>query len=773
MRIGKCYKHQVSFFHSLVLALVLLSLNLWLAGCSDSSSEKFIPETTSVGETKLVARTGERLFEVYRDGKWQPLTVKGVNIGTALPGHYFTWFPADRDVYRGWLEDTAALNANTIRLYTLLDPLFYRVFLEYNMSVPAEERIWLLQEIWPEEEVPGDDYFDGPYMAEYKEEIRYVIDALHGAAQIPARRGRAYGNYSADVSPYVLGILIGRELEPHEVLMTDELNRDQNVFDGLYVQALPGSSATEVWLALMCDYTLEYAEANYGWQYPVSFVSWPTLDPLDHPSEWEPLTEPYNDMAEVNPNHLQRGPENLAGLFGSYHIYPNYPDFMNNEPSYDNYRDGEGVLRYGAYLRDFMAIHPPYPVLVAEFGMATGLSTAHLHPHGLHHGGVNETQQGEMTVRMMDAIIAEGYAGGVIFALMDEWVKKTWSTEPYMIPYERNVFWQNALCPEQNYGLVAMEPAGKPFQDGSYVYTQGIEAGPLSLTALHVDHNEAFLFLGIETGGGGTHTAGVSSGLPHLPEGVGLLLGISTLGPARGYTELPLRGESSPQGLEFVILLTGNGGDGLLLVTSPYNRAELRFASPRASLPGRLEEQIWETIRPVVNRERLGEDGTVFPELRTNQSILRRGNFYPGGDNYDSLAMLYVNEGANRIELRLPWALLNFSDPSNRRVLDDPGNFNEPPLRDTLQTDISPGVSFSGLLFTYEDNNHWPVDTGIEGIISGTLPGEPLDYLPRRDGGSGGFGGELPFYTWDFWEELAYQARHKESFAIISEYFSE
>lgn len=766
-------KHYQKIWGKSILHILLLTMLVAFAGCSASSRTQFAPEVAALDEIKMAARTGERLFEVYRDGEWQPMLVKGVNIGTALPGHYFTWFPADRDVYRGWLEDTAALNANVIRLYTLLDPLFYREFLDYNLAAPPEERIWLLQEIWPEEEVPGDDYFDGPYMDEYKEEIRNVVDALHGAAEIPGRRGRAYGNYSADVSPYVLGILIGRELEPHEVLMTDELNRDQNVFDGRYVQAKPGSSATEVWLALMCDYTLEYATENYGWQYPVSFVSWPTLDPLDHPSEWEPLTEPYNDMAEVNPAHLQQGTENLAGLFGSYHIYPNYPDFMNNEPSYDNYHDGEGILRYGAYLRDFMAVHPPYPVLVAEFGMATGLTTAHIHPHGLHHGGVDEQQQGEMTVRMMDAIIEEGYAGGVIFALMDEWVKKTWSTEPYMIPYERNVFWHNALCPEQNYGLIAMEPAKVPFQEDAFVYKQDAVSESFSLTALHVDHNEAFLFLGIEISGAASADAEAAASLPDLPEGVGLLLGISTLGPERGNKVLPLQGEDLPHGLEFIILLTGNEADGLLFVTAPYNRAELRFASPHNMPTGQSEEQIWETIRPVVNRERISEDGTVFPELRTNQSILPRGNFYTDAPDYDSLAIFYVNAAANRIELRLPWALLNFSDPSTRMVIDDPGEHREPPLRDILQTTISPGVSLCALLFDYEDEHEvWPVDPEREGIYPGELATDPLDCLPRQNGGTG-LAWELPFYTWEYWEEPVYKARYKEGFEIISTYFSQ
>ena len=90
--------------------------------------------------------------------------------------------------------------------------------------------------------------------------------------------------------------------------------------------------------------------------------------------------------------------------------------------------------------------------------MATGLGNAHENPDGYNHGGVSEVEQGKAIIRMMEAIKNEGYTGGVVFEWMDEWAKKTWTTEPFMIPYEHNVFWHNAIDPEQNYGLIAMEP---------------------------------------------------------------------------------------------------------------------------------------------------------------------------------------------------------------------------------------------------------------------------------------------------------------------------
>jgi hypothetical protein len=778
-------RHYIPAFATFFIILIFFAGSL--SGCARQQAQ-FLPEIAVISDTRLVSRTNERFFEVYRDGEWVPLIVKGVNIGTALPGKHFTQFPMTREVYQSWLEQVAELNANTIRLYTLLDPLFYQAFHEYNRSAEPAKRLWLLQEIWPEENVPGKNYFSPDYMEEYKQEIRHVIDALHGSAEIRARRGRAFGSYRADVSPYLLGLLIGRELEPDEVLHTNTVNKDLNIYEGRFLQAAAGSNSTEVWLAMMCDYAMEYGQEVYGWQQPVSFVSWPTLDPLEHPTEWEPHGLPYNDMAEVNPAHLQAGPDNLAGFFGSYHIYPNYPDFMNNEPEYDKYVDEEGILRYGGYLRDFMAVHPPYPALVAEFGMATGVATAHVHPHGFDHGGVSEQQQGEMIVRMFKAILREGYAGGVIFELMDEWAKKTWITEPYMVPFERNIYWQNALCPEQNYGLLAMESAKVPFSETSPLYNQDVnfmhktentvspekEQKVLGLKSLWVDHNETYLYLGLEleTSERALTSGNADAGGRFLPPGTGLLIGLDTFGPERGTKRLPIGEEHSPHGLEFVILITADEEDACLLVTSSYNRSKHNYSSPPSNSYQNNVEEKWESIRPLVNRERVAEDGTYFPAIYSNQSILKGGNFYPEGEDYNSLALYYANEDSGRLELRLPWALLGFSDPSTRQVIDDPREHRESPLRDALQTTTSPGISICALSFSFT-----PVEKAgtpfrdIEGIEPGELPALALDYLPRNPFGTG-FSLTLPFYTWEFWEEPDYRSRHKKSFPIIRDFFS-
>ncbi|HEY9054160.1 MAG TPA: hypothetical protein VIO60_05015, partial [Rectinemataceae bacterium] len=430
------------------------------------AARKVTASSRVASEPALKVRAFGKGFQM-RDsqGVWRDFFVRGVNLGMAEPGKYFTEFPESVETYMRWLDGMADLGANTVRIYTLPPPQFYRALSIHNKEKP-DKTIFLLQELWPEEHPPRGDYLAQEYREQFLKEIDYGIDAVYGRANVPERKGRAWGIYTADVSPWLLGWLVGRELESEEVMETDSRNKGAT-YTGTYVSAGPGASPTEVWLAESLDEVASIEASRYGALHPVALVSWPTLDPVFHPSEWDPKTgkkNKGNDRAVVDIDKLEISPQMTAGLFGAYHIYPNYPDFMNNELGYGSYKDEFGLLRYGGYLAEFMKGHRRYPALVAEFGIANGSGIAHFAPDGLHHGGLGEEAAGREILRMLAAIKREGYAGGIVFEWMDEWVKKTWTTESLMIPYDRHVLWHNAVDPEQNYGLIANEvvPPEKP-----------------------------------------------------------------------------------------------------------------------------------------------------------------------------------------------------------------------------------------------------------------------------------------------------------------------
>ena len=732
---------NVKRFRSLVSALAVAVLIPLLVSSCGKPAQDF----AQIGGTSVASRTSGRYFEVYRDGKWQRLLIKGANIGASVPGHQFGELAISKDQYRQWLEEIAGMNADTIRVYTLLDPPFYTALADYNRS-HDDKRLWLLQEIWLPDVIPDNNMFNKAYIDDYKKEIELDLDALKGNADIAVRKGRAYGQFKADVSPYLLGILVGREITTDEAKGTNDANKDKTKYEGRYVRTTDGANALEVWLAEMSDYVESRAQDKYKWQVPVAFISWPTLDPIVHPTELTPggnKSDEIDDSQELNPVHLEAGPDAKAGFFGAYHIYPYYPEFMYREPTYANYRDEQGTLRYGGYLQQFMSVHPAYPAVIAEFGMSTSLNPAHIQPEGLNHGDVSEKQQGVFLSRLMHAIVKEGYAGGVLFEWADEWAKRSWTTMFYMIPFERHIYWHNMMDPEQNFGILAMDPEYKPFSGKQRLLWRAAGGGPLS--ALYADYDEAFLYLKLVLAG--------QDGLALKPDSPGdlqLSIGISTLGPGSGTVKLPVPGlPDLPAGAEFLLQISGKDG-ALFLARPDYNRGTSRFmAAPSA-------DTSFEHITFVVNREQVSQlDGTYFPKIYTDDSPLRYGVFDSASRDYNSLAHWYVSDSGKEVNIRLPWLLLNVSDPSSQKVIHD------------MRTNLPPGPA--GLREQYGLDALKVENTkGFAFYVAAIRGGALADYQPKS---GSGFKPNARLYLWPGWNTASYCERLKQSYPEVTSLF--
>lgn len=578
----------------------------------------------TINKSSQFSTEGNTFYQLKKNGKKEVFFSKGINLGAALPGKSFTEFPRDEDLYFDWIKQIKDLGYNTVRIYTLFPPEFYKALYEYNVSNDAP--LLLLQEIWPEEHPLEGDYLAEAYNETYKKEIEMNIRALHGDLYIPPRSFRAHGAYLYDVSPYLLGYLVGRELEPEEVEATDRLNIGY-VYEGDFVYSEKEASPTESWLAESCDYALQVEALRYENAPLVGIVNWPTLDPLEHDSEWNDQGDKslqYNDKRVVDINHIGINPKKVAGFFGAYHIYPNYPDFMNNDPEYDSYEDSKGRFRYGGYLEAFMKNHQKYPALVAEYGMSTSAVTAHFSPDGLNHGGVSETDQISMNKRMTDAIIREGYSGAIIFEWMDEWTKKTWTTENYMIPYERNNLWHNVLDPEQNYGIMA------------------VEAKPIILNAIYDAPSGYQMIEKIEAGQNASYLTLKIHFREEAPDFKGLKIGVNLHDESQEWTD------------EFVISFEN---EAKLLVNPGYNWLKGRYKS--SSVP----ENAYEEMIQLVNKSNLTKDGVFTEEKSVNLSLLKMGDF--------KIPQNLIFMDKKEMTLRIPYGLIGVSDPSSKQILWD------------------------------------------------------------------------------------------------------
>jgi len=555
--------------------------------------------------------------------------IKGVNLGAALPGKAFTEFPQSKGVYLNWFAEMAAMNVNTVRVYTLFPPAFYEALYEFNKN--NSEPIYLFQEIWPEENPTNSNYLDAEYNIIYQKEIKNVVDAIHGNGNIAKRQYRAYGLYRFDVSEYLLGYLVGREMEPEEVLATDTLNNGY-IYRGEYIYSEADASPTESWLATSCDYVLQI-EARYNSQPMVGIVSWPTLDPITHDSEWNLAGDKalqYDDSAVVDIDHIAVNSDKVTGFFGAYHIYPNYPDFMNNDTEYANYEDDLGQFRYGGYLQDFMEQNSKYPAVVAEYGISTSMYTAHYNPDGYNHGGLSEEEQADGIIRMTNAIISEGYAGAIIFEWMDEWTKKTWITEPYMIPYNRNLYWHNAMDPEQNYGLVAYKTNQNILNELSVVYQNDKNNEYDGIETVLAGQDESYIYLDIN------FAKAVSANL-------NFTIAIST--------------DSEKSGVDYSEFVISYNQKPELLVNPGYNWIKGHFTA------GNFDFSVYEELIQLTNNKSIAKNGTYLPSKSQNLSNLLMGSF--------DIPQNQIQIENNHVIFRLPYGLLGISDPSSLYILSD------------------------------------------------------------------------------------------------------
>ncbi len=610
-------------------------------------------------------------FQIREAGGWRRLFLKGVNLGAALPGRHPSEFP-DRATYEGWIRDMAELGVNCVRVYTIHPPAFYAALREHNLK--AASPIYLVHGVWAEPP-PEDDFLDPGWFGDWKAEMKRVVDLLHGHAWIPERPGHASGVYTADVSPWWIATILGREWEPFNVVAFNERRPGLADASGRFVAVRQGH-ATERFMAEAMDAFLVYEQDAWNAQRPMAFTNWPTLDPLHHPTESTKAEEAAlrarlglpleagaevreydNDAVGLDLEKFEARGGFTAGLFASYHAYPYYPDFMNLDPGYAQARDHLGPNPYFGYLKALVAHHRRHAVVISEFGVPTSRLVAHAQPQGMTHGGQGEREQSEQNARMFRNIHESGCAGAMLFAWIDEWFKKNWLVIDFEEPLERNRLWYNAQDAEQNYGVLGLHPgAGGP--------TIRIDGQPGDWAAVPVHLRGDGLTLKLQADEGWLHLGLFWEGAPAADEG--FLVGLDTHDLEAGDHRLPSGlGLESAAGLEFAVLFQGDRA--ALLADDAYDLFTHRYARPYRSVPNANGRFLMP--RTESNRFRIGRDGTVFPPHRQEIGWLRKGTQDRRHPAFDSRAEW--QSGPGFLEARLPWGLLNVTDPSSHQVVRD------------------------------------------------------------------------------------------------------
>jgi hypothetical protein len=655
-----------------------------------------------VANGAFIVAQGDR-FQLVTPVGSRPIFFRGLNLGAAPPGHFPGEFAISKDDYRRWLRFARSLHANSIRVYALHPPAFYEALREENDANPGKP-LWLFQEVWTE--LPeSNDFWDEGYTRRFEEDARNAVDAIHGNATIAPRPGHASGRYATDVSMYLAGWLLGREWEPYAVRETEARRPDSTSYRG-EILTLDRGTAMEAWLARVCDRAASYERRRYGLARMVSFVNWPTLDPMRHPTETERgggEAEHDEDAYSVDPSRIRAtgtaGTANgFLGYFANYHVYPYYPDFMNLDPGYAAHRDRHGPCSYAGYLADLKAHTEGIPLLIGEFGVPSSDRVVHAQPQGIHHGGASEGLQGVQDVRLLQDIVDSGASGAILFSLFDEWFKVNWLVETVERPRDRDPLWHNLLDPEENYGLLSFDESGSqapwtgvlPYARANGEDSSAAATSPLR--ALYARSDATRLYLRLDVVNQQRFWIGWTFGIS-----------IDVLDPERGDKRLPLPIRATwSRGAEFVLLAEplsstrdqDKPGEAELFVDastrwSTYARLlkgkSSEGGTPQFTLnrgpyrPVANDDGRYAPILIETNRERVGRDGTVYPPQHRDW-----GRFPPQGNC--AATCWWWRAPAGVLEFAIPWGLLMVGDPSSHAVIDDRDGTSE------IETSATPGL---------------------------------------------------------------------------------
>jgi len=713
---------KLLFGLTVTIAVTILSISIFAAikwNHKDEESDITVNKTL-----EYISKTDKDSIYILQDGKWNKMFIKGVNIGAGKPGAFPGEVAVTYEEYYRWFGYISDMNANTIRVYTILRPQFYNALHDFNQKAEqsGKQPIYLIHGVWIDENdiATIDDAFgsDDKILNDVIATGKDIVDILHGDLYLPVNKGHADGTYTTDVSKYVIGWILGLEWEPSFVAGTNDNNSGRNHYDGEYLYTAD-ASPFETFLAEMGDQIIDYEMAKYKMQRPVAFSNWVTTDPLKHPNE------PYKneDLVEVNVEHIKWHDSYKPGMYASYHVYPYYPDSFSFQTDYIEFKDQNGQPNpYLAYLEDIKRVHS-MPIVISEFGIPASRGKAHENRiTGYNQGFIDEHTQGDMLLHMFKDIHDANLAGGIVFSWQDEWFKRTWNNNDLDLSDHRP-YWLNAQTNEQHFGLLAMDP-GSPhsmsYIDG--VFDEWAKDKPIYTDdhmKLYVKSDEGYVYIMVD-----------ASDYDFNKDT--LLIPIDTIA-GQGNHQFPEYETTFSENADFVIKIHGKE-DSHVLVDAFYDNYYFRYAVQTDLIDSEpsfhnKNTGLFNTIKLALNKDLVvPPDNWAIPFTGYETGLLQYGITDPEHPDYNSLSDFYYRDG--KIEMRIPWQLLNVMDPSGKFIIDDM----------YARGKISP-LKVEGFRF------------GAVKIKNDQM--EKAQHVPMKE------------YVWEAWEQPTYHERLKPSYYIL------
>ena len=652
-------------------------------------------------------RTDEDTIFMKQNGEYTPYEIRGVDMGVGIPGEWTTDFAIDEEKYLRWFSQIQELGANTIRVYTILHDDFYNAFFKYNTEREkmGREPLYLLHGVWVNDYILNShrDAYDDEFFKTLKDDCRTLVDVLHGKISLSLSYGnKGSGSYRKDVSQWVIGYIIGVEWETSIVTYTNQNSYNKTEYTGKYLQTTEDATPFEAMLCEAGDKMIEYESKRYKQQRLMSFENGGITDPFIYPIT---VTTYRNKTDVLNVEHIKTSDSFISGYFASYHVYPYFPDFLQtmletknykekflikkldisyynnliyrlsllNAPKIEDYLlnedyyDSQGRRNtYLAYLKVLNRFHN-IPVVISEYGVTTGRGMAQRDKNtNRNQGNMTEQEQGQALIDCYKDIKDAGCAGSCVFSWQDEWFKRTWNTM-YAVDLDNTPYWSDYQTNDQFFGLLSFDPG----EEKSVCYVDGdisewtekdkvTKSGEMDLS---MKYDEKFLYFLVHKNN-------------FDPENDTLYLPIDT-NPKIGSTYCENYDVSFERASDFLMVINGRE-NSRIEVQERYEALMSTYANEYYAIdpyidPPKKDSPVFKKIyMPLRVKDILPNYDTVENVTKGEKfetGNLRYGNANPDAEDFDSLSDFIFS--GDYVEIRIPWQLLNFSNPSEMMIHDD------------------------------------------------------------------------------------------------------
>lgn len=439
------------------------------------------------------------------------------------------------------------------------------------------------------------------------------------------------------------------------------------------------SNVVEALAAELCDYTLDFQQKTYGCMQPVSICV--GAERLEGASWIVPGQKTYN----ISRLAVSESAENL--YFTSYSLETDDQALLDSERLFaEKYADTKGNFAWGGYIQEVKALING-PVLIDRAGLSTNYN---MFEQESSVNGLSEQEQGNGIVRMLQTADTQGYIGMLIADLNDNWSTSSEQAQQYTLPLSSNGLWHNPTDRAETTGVVAVESV----RPDEAVMQLNDNSEKSMMQQMQLSYDETYLYL----------TVLLRSDINYDKNE--MIIGLDTYQRNDGeYFYDRNYYANSQSGMEYIIKFESKSSASLYVAKS-YNRNTGNYDS----------QESYSAEYDLV-------------------SVLQHGNF--------TSSNIHFYQAGVTVQIRLPWAMLNFADPANALVIS--GHENE-----TIKTTATDGLIVSVLIGDKET-----MDTA---------------YIFPESKKSAGYK-RLTLTPWTA-KDVSYGIREKESCGILRRFFT-